>query len=297
MMAEKSPKLQLAAACWTTAGAADPWAADGDDRSPIEITDRIGWASEAGFVGFGIRHRDLSQVEETIGLPRFRQLLDASAIEFLEIEFLEHWYCDGADRVAGDNQVTQFLRFAHDLGPRHIKVGFEVDGRRLEFQRVTERLAELCELFAPTGTVLAIESMPYADVTTPELALEIINAVGSSHLGLVIDYWHVTRAGVTPEDLAQIPAEKVVSVELGDGHETPRLPLITDSIDHRLFPGDGSFPVSEMTRALARSGYQGPWSVEMLSTAFRAMPAREAIAAAATSTREVVEQVLEELSY
>jgi len=290
-------KPTLAAACWTTAGAADPWATDGDDRSPLDIAQRLGWASEAGFTGFGIRHRDLSHIDDTIGLPRFQRLLDESGMEYLEIEFLEHWYCDGFDRAGGDRQVTEFLRFANELGPRHIKVGFEVDGRALNTPLVSARLAELCELFAATETILAIESMPYADVTRPDVALEILNTVGSTNLGLVIDYWHVTRAGVTPEDLARIPVDKIVSVELGDGHSKPHLPLMTDSIDHRLFPGEGSFPVTDLTATLARNGYRGPWSVEMLSTDFRVMPPNEAMMTAARTTRHVVTQALEQLGY
>lgn len=287
----------LGAACWTTAGAADPWAADGDDRSPLDITERLGWASKAGFTGFGIRHLDLAHIEHTIGFPRFQRLFNEAGMEYLEIEFLEHWYCDSPERAGGDHQVTEFLRFAHELGPRHIKVGFEVDGRELDAALVSARLAELCDLFAPTGTMLAIESMPYADVTTPDVALELVDAVGSPHLGIVIDYWHVTRAGVTPEDIARIPVDKIASVELGDGHSEPHLPLMTDSIDHRLFPGEGSLPVAEMTATLARNGYRGPWSVEMLSTNFRAMPAREAIAKAADTTSQVVSQALRELNY
>jgi|tagenome__1003787_1003787.scaffolds.fasta_scaffold20698470_2 hypothetical protein len=88
---------QLIAACWTTAGACDPMGPD--DRSPLPIEDRVGTHACARFVGFGIRHGDLLEVERGLGFPGFRSLLDDNGIEHLELEFLEGWYADGSHRL------------------------------------------------------------------------------------------------------------------------------------------------------------------------------------------------------
>lgn len=276
------------AACWTTAGAANPWASDGDDRSPETIYDRVRWAAEAGLAGFGIRHMDLAHVEQTVGLPTFRKLLDHHGFDYLEIEFLENWYGEGSQRAGGDRQVVDFLRFAAELGPRHIKVGFRVDNGAWDFEKVRDRLAELSDQFEATGTLLAIEPMPYADVKTPDAALELIKSVGARNLGIVVDFWHTVRSGLYPSDLAAIPVDRIVVVEVADGYATALEPLIVDCIDNRALPGEGDFPVVEMVRSLSQAGYSGPWSMEMLSTSFRAMPAKEGIKRAASATRREV---------
>lgn len=278
----------ISAACWTTAGAANPWNID-DDRSPLDIHARVSMAAEAGFIGFGIRHMDLLEVERDIGLKAFRALLASHEIQFLEIEFLEHWYCDEPLGKIARNQIEDFSRFAGELGPRHIKVGPETDGRALDLRKFTESVHLISQKFEPFGCKLAIEAMPYADLKSPLTTLDVLEELNLKNVGIALDVWHVARAGISYDQLAAIPSDLIVTAELCDGTVQPEADLITDSIDGRLLPGHGGLGVDHFVEQLLSQGYEGPWGVEMLSAEFRAMDPEKAVNQSAQAALRVLD--------
>ena len=48
--------------------------------------------------------------------------------------------------------------------------------------------------------------------------------------------------------------------------------LWDDTINNRLFPGDGDFDTPGFINAVAPLGFTGPWGVEIISEQLRAMP-------------------------
>ncbi|WP_153394435.1 sugar phosphate isomerase/epimerase family protein [Ornithinicoccus halotolerans] len=275
-------EYDLIAACWTTAGACDPMGSD--DRSPLPIEDRVRAAARAGFTGFGIRHGDILHVEDSLGFPGFRSLLDDHGIRHLELEFLEGWYADGAERAASDAQRADLLRAAEALGARHIKIGGHFAGGPLHVERVAAELHRLAAEASDAGTRVGIEPMPFADVRTPELGLEIVRKADHPAAGLFVDIWHVARAGVDFESLASLPGQYLFGVELDDARAQVSGTLIEDTFNGREFPGEGVLDVPAFVEAVQRTGYQGPYGVEMLSTEFRRLPMEEAVQRAYDTT-------------
>ncbi|MBM9467836.1 sugar phosphate isomerase/epimerase family protein [Nakamurella leprariae] len=268
-------EYDLISACWTTAGACEPMAAD--DRSPLDVTDRVRAAARAGFRGFGIRHGDLMRVEQTLGFADFRRLLDDHGMRHLEFEFLEGWYDTGEVRRLSDVRRADFLRAAEALGARHIKVGGHLAGGTVDVDRVAEELHRLGADAAEVGTKVGIEPMPFADITTPAMGLEIVQRAGHPAAGLFIDVWHVARAGVDVASLAELPGELLFGIELDDARAEVEGTLLEDTFNGREFPGEGVLDVQGFVDAIQRTGYQGPWGVEMLSTAYRRLPLEEAV--------------------
>ena len=100
--------------------------------------------------------------------------------------------------------------------------------------------------------------MPFADVKTPEMALEIVSKVAHPHGGVYIDIWHVTRAGVDVASLASFPVEHIVGVELDDADADVRGTLIEDTFNNRRFPGEGDLDVRGFIDAIKRPDTRAP---------------------------------------
>ncbi len=267
----------LLAACWTSAGACDARPDTPDDRSPLPIRRRVEAVAAAGFTGFGIRHGDLLRVEADPGFPAFRRMLDDHGLRILELEFLEGWFLPpGEPRAASDRARADLLRAAESLGARHIKVGADFAGGPFEAERMAPHLAELARQAADAGTRIALEPMPFTDVRTPFQGLELVDLVDHPAAGLCLDIWHVERAGVRVAAVASIPGHRIVAVELDDAPRQPEQALLPDTFAGRRFPGEGDFDVSGFVAAIRATGFDGAFGVEMLSTAFRALPVEEA---------------------
>ncbi|MFF7234645.1 TIM barrel protein [Streptomyces sioyaensis] len=280
---------ELIATCWTTAGACEPLSRD--DRSPLLIRQRVEAASQAGFRGFGIRHGDLMDVEESLGFPAFRRILEDHGMVHVELEFLGGWSSDDPEvRSASAGLRADLLRAAEALGARHIKVGgvLAEGGCTLDIDRVAARFARLAEDAAQAGTMVGLESMPFFEIRTPRIALEIVEKAGHPSGGLFLDVWHVARAGVDYEDIGALPARQIVGVELDDASQCITGTLWEDTHNARLFPGEGDLNVKSFVSAIKRTGYTGPFGVEMLSTEFRRLPLPEAVQRAYSTTRSMV---------
>ena len=64
--------------------------------------------------------------------------------------------------------------------------------------------------------------------------------------------------------------------------------LFEDTVDRRLFCGDGVFDLTGLVQVLRDLGFDGPWGVEILSTSYRKLPVDEALKRAADSALAVL---------
>jgi sugar phosphate isomerase/epimerase len=72
------------------------------------------------------------------------------------------------------------------------------------------------------GTRVALEPLPFSNVTDFRLAAELVVAADHPAAGLVLDIWHLERGPSTLADLAEIPGDKVFAVERPDGDRVGR---------------------------------------------------------------------------
>lgn len=230
-------------------------------------------------------------MEEDLGFPSLRRMLDDNGIVHVELEFLAGWSSDDPEvRSASAAVRADLLRAAEALGARHIKVGGMLTGEActLNTDRVAARFARLADDAAQAGTMVGLESMPFFDIRTPRIAREIVEKAGHPSGGLFLDVWHVARAGVDYEDIAALCARQIVGVELDDASRCTVGTLWEDTHNARLFPGEGDLNIQAFVSAVKRTGYTGPFGVEMLSTEFRKLPLAEAVQRAYSTTRSVV---------
>lgn len=273
-----SPNAHLLATCWTTAGDAAP---DRPDQgSPLGLRERAEAAAAAGFTGFGLVYADLLQYEHRYGLAGVRSILDDSGLSYIEVEALTDWWTDGAVRAASDATRTVLLKACEELGAHHIKIHGDVDNGGWDADRAVGELARLASDADKVGAKIGIEFLPWSKIQTVHDALRLCEACGHPGAGIIIDAWHTERGGTPPADLAAVPPERIVGVELCDADAEVVGTLFDDTAHRRKLCGHGDFDLPAFVAAIRQAGWNGPWGVEILSDEFRRLPVHDASAAA-----------------
>lgn len=276
----------LLATCWSSAG--DAASDRADLRSPLPLRRRVEAASAAGFTGFGLLSDDLPAAVAEHGLPGIRTLLADNGIVHLELESIPYWWDDGAHRAESDRVRHAVLEAAEVLQPRQLKVTPDGDNRPWDRALWAARFAELAAQADGVGARLGIEFFPWSNIGSLHEGLRLVEDAGHEAGGVVIDAWHVARAGTPTADLATVPLHRIIGVELDDADEHVVGTLFEDTVNRRRYCGEGAFDLVGMVGALRTAGWAGPWGVEILSDEHRALPVEAALARAADSARRVL---------
>ncbi|CAN7534727.1 sugar phosphate isomerase/epimerase family protein [Mycolicibacterium frederiksbergense] len=278
---------QLVATAWTSAGDVSPM--HNPATSPVPIADRLVAIAEAGFTGFGLIADDLIAIRESIGFAALRDMAAEAALTHIEIELIERWWIPRG-RLGHSYDVRDLLFEAADiLCPAFIKIGSEQAARTGDLLDVVAPLRELGAQAEAHGTRIAIEPMPFSIIDTVPAGAALARAAAHPAVGLLIDAWHVFRAGTTIGDLARaLTPEIIFGVELDDAADEVVGTLFEDTVHNRLLCGDGSFDLVGLIELLRYFGFRGPWGVEILSSEFRQLPVAHALKLAAESAAAVL---------
>ena len=200
----------------------------------VELPRRVRAAAPAGFDGIGLRAENYWAAAET-GLDgaAMAEIAGEAGTPVLEVEYLTGWGA-AADRDAAqqDKERTVF-QMARTFGVGHLNAGLL---EKLPHDAIVEAFAALCDR-AGTDLTVALEFMPYSGVPNLAAAWRVLADAGRSNSALIVDVWHWARAGMTPADLAAVPADRIVSVQLCDVLAEPMVPARSESLGHRLPPG------------------------------------------------------------
>ncbi len=272
--------IELLASYWTLAGT-DPHT----DReySPYDFETRVAAAARAGFTGFGIWHADLEHSVQKYSLKEMKNILDDNGIKHVELEFLGGWFLDGEEKRQSDVLRQKLLDAADVLRPHHIKVGHFFK-TQATMGKMIESFAELCADGANHGTPIGFEMMPFCDIDSVEKALQLVEGAGAENGGICLDLWHISKLRIPHEKVASIPQKYVTSIEINDGTWECPWDLHEDTINHRLFCGDGEYDVKGFVSTMLKAGYDGPWGIEVLNAEWRKKPLHETVKKAFEST-------------
>jgi sugar phosphate isomerase/epimerase len=274
-MAKAEKDVELMGAYWTTAGPTQPHV--GQEWSNFDFADRCAEAAKVGMCGIGLWHADLEHILETRSLAEVKQILDDNGLTHLELEFLMDWFLDEGEeaRTESDEQRKK-LEAAAALDAHHLKVG-NIPGTPCELSQVTERYGELCaDAASQTGTKITYEFMPFdVNVNSIDSVLAVVEGAGADNGGIVIDTWHMSKLGITPDDLRRIPLQYLTWVELSDGQFEDMPDKVEETTKFRRLPGDGEFDIPGYIKACREMGYADAWGIEVLSDALRALPMEE----------------------
>jgi sugar phosphate isomerase/epimerase len=265
------PDVELLASYWTISAGLPH---TDEEHSPFDFRDRVESAARAGFKGFGLWHADLDHILQRRTLPEMKQIFDDNGIRHIELEFLTDWFLGGERKLKSDIQKKKLLTAAEVLGARHVKVG-DFYREQTPMPRLIEAFAALCREAAEHGTRIGFELMPFAMIDTLKDSLTMIAGAGAENGGIVLDLWHIVKLRIPYAEVTSIPLSYLVSVELNDGTFEAPWSLHEDTINHRRLCGEGEFDVKGFVDCVRKSGYQGPWGIEVLSEELRKRPLHE----------------------
>lgn len=263
----------LLASYFTIAGDHPPSLATGVSPHPLRA--RIEAAGRAGYRGFGFYASDLAASRERLGWRDIRALLADNGIRHVEVECLRDWFADGAARAASDAERRLLLEAAGELGAFQIKIGGGLPGRWTAGD-MTEPFGVLCDDAARVGARVSLEMVPFSAVKDLAAALAVVEGADRPNGGLILDFWHLDRAGVSPADIAALPPERLFGVELCDAPAHVEGTMLEDTWKRRRFCGEGAVDIAGYLAAVGRLGFAGPFGCEVISDAVRAMPLEEA---------------------
>ncbi|MBN2317077.1 MAG: sugar phosphate isomerase/epimerase [Sedimentisphaerales bacterium] len=143
---------------------------------------------------------------------------------------------------------TRFREIAKALKDNGIRLGLEFVGPRTS--RMRNRFAFIC---------------------TQHEAMELIDAIGTGNIGLLMDSWHWYTSHGTVEELLQLSNENIVHVHVNDA--PPDIPVDEQRDNRRRLPTTtGVIDLKGFINALVKIGYDGPVECEPFDQELRKMP-------------------------
>ncbi len=262
---------ELTVAYWTIAGTfpgVEP------EYSRFDFKLRVEAAARAGFSGMGIWHADLEHILEHRTLKEMKQILDDNGMKFIEVEFLTDWFLDGERKKQSDARKRKLMAAAEELHATHIKVG-DFYQRKCTMPQVTDAFAILCADAAEHGTRVVFEPMAVSMINKLEDCLTMIEGSGAANGGIMLDLWHVVKLGIAYEDVARWPVQYLFGAEVDDGTFKTSAGTGREPIVNRRFCGEGEFDIKGFVHAVNKTGYAGPWGVEIFSQELVHKPVEE----------------------
>jgi len=132
-------------------------------------------------------------------------------------------------------------------------------------ERITTQLSELAERAGRRGLKIGYEALAWGTcVATFDKAFRIVERANNPHLGLILDSFHTLVRREDWSSLADLPANRIFFVQLGDA---PALDLDALSLrrNHPRMPGQGDLDVAGFLRAVLATGYTGTVSLEIFN--------------------------------
>lgn len=193
-------------------------------------------------------------------------------------------YCEFAQKTGSDRCITWIIAWSDTLDYK--------ENYALHLSRLT-RVAKVLEEY---GIRFGIEFVgppserigkKYGFIHDLDGLMELLNDIGTSNLGILMDVWHWDLAGQTFADFKKIPSQEwVVMAHINDAPAGIPAEKQVDVV--RELPGaTGVLRIGEFMDGLIQLGYDGPVYVEPFNEKLKAMPFEEA-AKASTAAMDSV---------
>lgn len=216
----------------------------------VSFANRVRIAAQAGFKGIGLRAENYIDAKNAgISDEDMLKILDENNMKVTEVEYITSWGTK-EDRTEAQQQKEQTIyHMARLFNVKHINCGLL---EKLEENQIIEALGELCDRAG--DIIIGLEFMPYSGVPDLATAWRVVQGCKRENALLICDTWHWSRANQKAEDLAPIPPEKIVSIQVCDVLERPYEKLRDESLHDRIAPGQGYGNTEEFLRILKEHG-------------------------------------------
>jgi sugar phosphate isomerase/epimerase len=185
------------------------------------------------------------------------------------------------------NTATAVCTVAAAVGARSVTV-VEFYGHEVDLDTAAEAFAAVCDQAAAHGLLAHLEFLPWAGIPDLRTAWAIVQRADRPNGGLLLDAWHLFRSGSTLTELAAVPGDRVLYVQIDDAPGEPEPDLAEETQHRRRLPGDGAFDLVGFVRTLDQIGCRAPLGVEVFSDELASEPVDTIARRCADTTRAVV---------
>lgn len=228
----------------------------------------------AGRFGFQAVDMDALSLIRDCGLDGARELLAKNGVVMGSIGLPVEWRSTEAVFQDGLEELAAHAAAAKALGCTRCCTYIlpSTDENAAHFMAVaTRRLRQCAVLLGAYGIALGLEFVgphhlrtrwgnPF--IWTMEETLDWIGAIGEPNVGLLLDSYHWYTNELGADAIEALRPEQIVHVHLNDAPNVP----VSEALDNgRIYPGEGVIDLAGFLKALAKIGYKGPVSQEILT--------------------------------
>ena len=226
-----------------------------------DLRRQIRAAAAAGFEAIGLDVYSLAAHAQAGGrIDDVAGWIDAAGLRCAEIAAL----MISPEPAEVDAQLAQLEPLVRALRPDWILTNADVEPDA----RAAEALRRCADRLGAHGARLAIEFLPFLRVRSICGALELALRSGSD-AGVLVDSWHFFHGPDGWSELEALPLDRLAYVQFDDHPALESDDLREETIQRRVFPGEGTFDLHRFCATLRGRGFDGLVSVEVLSKAWR----------------------------
>ncbi|QDV53763.1 sugar phosphate isomerase/epimerase family protein [Gimesia fumaroli] len=258
----------------------------------LGIVEQIDLTSKAGYDSIEPWMRDIDDYVKGGGslADLKKRLQDAGLTVESAIGFAQWIVDDDAKRKEGLEQARRDMDTLRQIGG--IRIAAPPTGATnqtdLNLFEAAKRYRALLELGDQMGVTPQVEVWGFSK-SLSRLGESMFVAIESGHpqACLLPDVYHIYKGGSDFEGLGLLSGSAIQVFHVNDYPADPPRETINDS--HRVYPGDGVAPLSEIFRMIHRAGFRGVLSLELFN---RDYWQQDPLVVAQTGLRKTREAVL-----
>ena len=260
-----------------------------------KFEDRVIAAKEAGYEGIGLRAETyVDALNEGLHDEDILAILDKHDMKVTEVEYIVQW-CEEHRSYEQKYKEQMCFHMCELFNVGHINCGLMED---YSVEHTAQKLKELCQRAGKL--VIGVEPMPYSGIPNMEKGWAVVKESGCDNAKLIMDTWHWVRANqpIDLEVIKDIPADKIVSIQINDAYERPYADSILrdESMHDRLAPGTGAKDTAGFVKMIKDAGVDPKViGVEVISDEILGRGLKEAAAYTYENTEKVLKEAWPEM--
>ena len=249
----------------------------------LSLEASLSLARETGFGGLDFSIQQAVELAEEQGIERVKALFEEYGVRpgawGVPVDWRGESWREDVDNLPG------YAAAAVELGALRTSTWCPPSSSEREFDDNfrwhVERFGAIAEVLKDYGIRFGIEFIgpqslrpahQHDFIHTMEGMLELVAAIGSGNVGLLLDAWHLYTSGGAVADLDKISAADIVNVHVNDAPRGLGFAEYIDN-DRRLPMETGVLPLADFMSKLAELGYDGPVTAEPFSQRINAIEA------------------------
>ena len=260
-----------------------------------KFEERVKAAKEAGYDGIGLRAETyVDALNEGLHDEDILAILEKYDMKVTEVEYIVQW-AEDARSYEQKYKEQMCFHMCELFNVGHINCGLMED---YSVEHTAQKLKELCQRAGKL--VIGVEPMPYSGIPDVKKGWAVVKAADCENAKLILDTWHWVRANqpIDLEVIKDIPADKIVSIQINDAYERPYADSILrdESMHDRLAPGTGAKDTAGFVNMIKDAGVDPKViGVEVISDEILGRGLKEAAAYTYENTEKVLKEAWPEM--